>query len=228
MRPYKAIMFDLDNTLVDRDKAVGNMMSLILDKCYAGDSDKDKSQMTNKLVEMLNTFKKLDNNGYSNKTSVINTFFNEYPPTYRIPDGEINTFWNFNFPNCFTTEPEVNQVVECIHKRFKTAIITNGATEVQRAKIKNAGLADFFDTVIISDEVGLRKPDRRIFKLALERLGVSNNEAIFIGDNILDDIGGAQDTGIKAVWFNPNRLNNISDVKPDEEITSLNEILSLA
>jgi len=213
---YKAIIFDLDDTLIDRDNAVDVMFTVIIKKCYSCvPSDK-----------MLIDFKIYDNNGYSNKTIVLNTLFDKYPPDYRIPSSEIRDFWDTNFPNCFSINPERLSALKIIVENTNTAIITNGATQVQKAKIEKTGLDKIFDMVIISDEVGVSKPDPKIFNIALQNLNIKPEEALFVGDNLENDINGCQKAGLKGIWFNPNNLKNDTDIIPFKEINTFNQILS--
>lgn len=111
---------------------------------------------------------------------------------------------------------------------YRMGIITNGPSDFQREKIEKTHIGEFFDAVIISGEVGIGKPDRGIFDLALRKLGVNPEEAVLVGDNLERDIKGAQNVGIRAVWINRNRLI-IEDQKvvPDAQITSLNELLGV-
>jgi len=74
--------------------------------------------------------------------------------------------------------------------------------------------------------VGLRKPDKRIFELALNKLNVKPEETLFIGDDIVKDIGGCQNAKIKGIWFNPYKLKNETDIKPFAEVNSFEGLLS--
>lgn len=216
MSEFEAIMFDLDDTLLDRDKAVDVMFSVIIEKCYSYiPSDK-----------MLADFKKYDNKGYSDKIDVLSNLFDEYPPTYRILPSEIRDFWDMNFPECFSMDSERLSILEIINKNTKTAIISNGGTYSQRAKIKKTGLDRIFDVIIISDEVGVEKPSSQIFTLALQAVNVEPMKALFVGDNLKNDIGGCQNAGIKGIWFNPDNLKNDTDIIPFKEISHFNQILS--
>ena len=110
---------------------------------------------------------------------------------------------------------------------YQLALVTNGAPDLQREKIQGTNLARFFDAILISGEVGIGKPDCRLFKLALEALAASRSETVMIGDSLNRDILGAQRAGLKGIWM--NRLGGEADspVVPDARITSLNQIHGL-
>ena len=87
---------------------------------------------------------------------------------------------------------------------IKTAIVTNvdpDRMQFQRHKIDALGLTPLFDTIVMSGEVGVHKPDRRVFDRATQLLGVSNEDCVFVGDNPNADIVGALNAGMEAVWI---------------------------
>lgn len=97
--------------------------------------------------------------------------------------------------------PGAREVLEFCAARVPLALITNGPEDMQRAGIHNVGIAHFFKTVIISGaaDMGVRKPNPRIFRLACGRLGVSPEHALMIGDHAEADIRGARAVGMQAV-----------------------------
>ncbi|WP_025151338.1 HAD family hydrolase [Bacillus sp. H1a] len=212
------MLFDLDDTLLNRDKAVDKMFLMILEKCYKDIEFSGKN-------EMLQKFKEYDKRsyGYSDKTKVLESFFDEFPPKYRLPRNYIQDFWNKNFPNCFSINQHTINILNTIKMQVKVAIITNGTTQRQKAKIINTNLNSCFDIIIISEEVGLSKPDKRIFELALNKLNVPPEAALFVGDDIEKDISGCQNANIKGIWFNPHMIKNDTEIKPYAEINSFNE-----
>ena len=110
---------------------------------------------------------------------------------------------------------------------YRLALVTNGAPDLQREKIQGANLAQSFDVILISGEVGAGKPDCRIFKLALEALATSPSEAVMVGDSLTRDILGAQRAGLRGIWLNRSGNNAASQVTPDAQIANLNQIHEL-
>ena len=218
---YKAMLFDLDDTLLDRDKAVDSLFLLVLEKCYEDVSDTVKNTM-------LQKFKEYDKREYgiSNKTIVLESLFDEFAPKHRLPSNYIQDFWNENFPKCFSLDQNTIRFLNHIKRHFKVGIITNGSTQRQKAKIINTNLNNYFDTIIISEEVGLSKPDNRIFELALNKLNVQPDDVLFVGDDLEKDIAGCQNANIKGVWFNPQIIKNITEIQPYAEIHTLDSLLS--
>ncbi|KKZ93131.1 HAD family hydrolase [Bacillus wiedmannii] len=215
------MLFDLDDTLLDRDKAVDNLFLLVLEKCYEDVSDTVKNNM-------LQKFKEYDKREYgiSNKTIVLESLFDEFAPIYRLPHNYIQDFWNENFPTCFSIDQNTIHFLNHIKSHFKIGIITNGSTHRQKAKIINTNLNNYFDTIIISEEVGLSKPDKRIFELALNKLNMQPEDVLFIGDDLEKDIAGPQNANINGVWFNPQKIKNTTQIQPYAEINTLDSLLS--
>ena len=123
---------------------------------------------------------------------------------------------------------ESEQVLHDLKKKFRLALITNGAPDIQSTKIDGSNLATFFETIIISGDHGFGKPDQRIFRLALERLNVAPHEAVMIGDSLNRDIAGARAAGIRTIWINRyKRTLTDSDGVPDIELTDLRDLPTL-
>jgi putative hydrolase of the HAD superfamily len=89
-------------------------------------------------------------------------------------------------------------------KNISLAVITNGPKDVQAAAIHKVGIQNYFKTIIISGELGVRKPDARIFQLACERLDVQPRNCLMVGDNLDADIEGAKTTGMQVAWMSQN------------------------
>ncbi|WP_242272816.1 HAD-IA family hydrolase [Bacillus cereus group sp. BfR-BA-01310] len=216
------MLFDLDDTLLDRDMAVEKLFSIILEKFYG-----DIKQHAVKNA-MLQKFKEYDKKsyGHNDKVKVLELFFDEFPPKYRLPRNYVQDFWNNNFPYCFSINQNTINIINTIKLHVKIGIITNGSTQRQKAKIISTDLNSYFDTIIISEESGFSKPDKHIFELALNKLNVQPEDVLFVGDDLEKDIAGCQNANIKGIWFNPHMIENTTEIKPYAEITSFDSLLS--
>jgi len=105
------------------------------------------------------------------------------------------------------------------------AMVTNGLSEVQRARIDRLDLGDYFHTVIISSEVGVTKPRPEIFDLAFDGLGrPERSEALMIGDSLTSDIAGGRNSGVDTCWYNRHGAPRPNGSDVTHEITELGEI----
>jgi putative hydrolase of the HAD superfamily len=108
------------------------------------------------------------------------------------------------------------------------ALITNGATDVQREKLEVLGIEDRFVTVVVSGELGAAKPNARPFDTAVQALGSDPSRTWHVGDSLSKDVAGAQGAGLVAVWLNRRGyLRAVHDPEPDIEVESLSDLLTL-
>ena len=112
-------------------------------------------------------------------------------------------------------------------KGLKMALITNGDSAGQRAKISRFGLARFFSSVLIEGELGIGKPDPRVFREAMRQLDSESRHALMVGDNLIWDVEGARAVGIRGVWFNWKKAPLPIGVVPHAVITELPELIDV-
>lgn len=126
----------------------------------------------------------------------------------------------------FELYPESREVLAALRAQgIRTALITNGPTGLQRAKLSAVGLADAFDAVVVSGEIGVHKPDAAIFAAALGAVGADAATTIHVGDDIAADIGGARGAGLSPVWI--NRMGAAAPSEPAPTITDLRQLLPM-
>ncbi len=97
-------------------------------------------------------------------------------------------------------------LTELGNRGYHMHIITNGFTESQTIKFAESGLKHHFKVLLCSDQVGVNKPDSKIFRAALKRAEAERKESLMIGDNLIADCIGAKNVGIDQVFFNPNGI----------------------
>ncbi len=125
--------------------------------------------------------------------------------------------------------PGARDILDHIRQKARLGLVTNGLGEVVRARIARLELEPLFDTIVISGEVGVSKPDAAIFELAFEELGrPAKSTALMIGDSLSSDITGANNFGIAACWYNPAHKTRPDGVNIDHEIASLDELPAVA
>lgn len=115
------------------------------------------------------------------------------------------------------------KVLTYLQNKYQLHIISNGFKETTLTKMHVCGLNPYFTNVIISEDVGINKPDRLIFEHAISKADAKIEESIMIGDSLEADIRGAQNFGMKAIFFNPLNIEQPQDVK--WQILHLEELL---
>ncbi|MDA0705072.1 MAG: YjjG family noncanonical pyrimidine nucleotidase [Proteobacteria bacterium] len=120
------------------------------------------------------------------------------------------------------------EVLEALSRQALLALVTNGLSEVQRARIERLGIGDYFDAIAISAEIGAAKPGTKIFDIVFADLGKpARASAIMVGDNLSADIQGGANYGIASCWYNPHGRVAGPAVRPSHEIATLHELLAL-
>lgn len=179
-------LFDLDNTLIDRQEAVANWA-----RSFGADHGFDPATEA-QLAEALSE--------------------RAYPATFaRLRDElgltepavQLWTDYVQGIAAAVKVRPHAIEGIEQLRATgWKVGILTNGASDIQRAKISEAGLAKVVDAIAISDEIGARKPDPTAFHTALALCGNDQKtKAWMVGDNPQGDIGGAQQAGLRTIWL---------------------------
>ncbi|CAM3062782.1 YjjG family noncanonical pyrimidine nucleotidase [Filibacter tadaridae] len=109
----------------------------------------------------------------------------------------------------------------------RLAVLTNGFTDVQYARINGSSLRDTFETIITSEEAGCQKPQPGIFDYTFEKLRITDkSRVLMIGDSLSSDIQGGHNYGIDTCWFNPNNKKNTTAILPTYEIQSWDEFFA--
>ena len=120
------------------------------------------------------------------------------------------------------------KLCEYLHSKYKVGIVTNGIKEVQYSRIENSTIAKYIDKIIISDEVGVNKPDKRIFEYTMNYFEIMDkSEVIMIGDSLGADIKGGQNAGIDTCWVNLRNNVNDTGIVPKYEVRKLEELFEI-
>lgn len=125
-------------------------------------------------------------------------------------------------------EPGASSVLASLHGRYVTGVISNHEyPAIQRRRLAASGLAGFLDTVVISSDIGIEKPDPRIFDYVLQLLGMTADQCLFVGDSIISDDAGARDAGMDFCWYRRHHTAPFTPTTAVKAIDSLSELLPL-
>lgn len=121
--------------------------------------------------------------------------------------------------------PDAHETLQYLSARYPLYLISNGFKESQDTKINTTGIGKYFQHMIISELVGVNKPDKAIFQHALDLAGATKEKSLMIGDSLEADVMGALNFGMDAIYFNPNGLDKPAHVPV--QITHLKELTLL-
>ena len=121
--------------------------------------------------------------------------------------------------------PHAHETLQYLQRKYTLHLISNGFKEASTLKIGNTNIGGYFKHVIISEIVGINKPDKAIFEHALNLAGAQKHESLMIGDSLEADVYGALNFGMDAIYFNP-----FNAPKPDDvplQVNSLRELMGI-
>ena len=231
----KAVFFDLDNTLCDSDTAwsiATRETFQLLCKCEPDVSieaiTKAWTTVHEKRFQQLNAGK---GSMAALRDSRFQCLFKELGLTQGTMTEELNDFLSSRYLTSLRLYEDVS-VLEELHA-YHVGIVTNGAhdnhTDSQFSKVQHLGLSERIQSLTISDEVGVRKPNIKVFTVACARAGVLPKEALFVGDSIENDIVGANRVGMTSVLIDRKSdrlIPETGDERPDYVVSNLHDVLS--
>ncbi len=218
------LLFDIDNTLVNRDLSFKSYIRDFIKRFPEFFNGVDHNSAVEKIV-------KIDNRGLCDRKIFIEKILKLFPKILLTPEE----FWKDHqkLPEFIKPDQNLQMMLKRLSINHTMAIISNGSGKMQREKLKNSGIDQFFKTCFISGETGWEKPDEKIFLNALTALKCSPENTVMIGDDMEKDIWGAKQLGIKTVWISKNRGSFIKSELKDkiesdiviEDIYQLEEVL---
>jgi putative hydrolase of the HAD superfamily len=124
--------------------------------------------------------------------------------------------------------PHVREVLDVLRGRYPLALVTDAQSAYARGELHKVGLLDYFDPIVVSGDHGYRKPDRRLFQLALDGMGMAPENALYVGNDMHRDIFGAREAGMTTVMFESGQGTQVHlDCVPDYRITDFRDLLRI-
>jgi len=210
----KAILFDLDGTLLNRDQSVELFINEQYDRLYALLSYIPKDEYVSRFIE-------LDNRGYVWKDKVYQQLISEFN-IRSVTWEELLQDYIDNFKYHCVGFPHLHEMLkELKNHKIALGMITNGFGQFQMDNIKALDIEKYFDVILVSEWEGIKKPNPQIFINALKKLNVEPSESVFIGDHPENDVKAAQNVGMKGIW---KRDSQWTDIKADAIIDDYLEL----
>lgn len=192
----RSILFDLDNTLTHRDESILRYSEEFV-RFYKSSFNcpVDSSWIARKILEV-------DNGGYGGhdlRSRMLSELevWSDLPSRQQFLDHWFSWFPSHPVP--------MSGVIHTLSKLksigFKLGVVSNGKGEVQRTKLSALGIESLFDCIVVSGDIGVRKPSPEIFMAALNELACEPQEAIFVGDHPQNDYMGSLNVGMTPIWL---------------------------
>jgi len=239
MTDTQAVLFDLDGTLIDFNfDAYNRALAAVtseLAREHGFDAAALQREHRNRSIERWGEVADgIFRNGLLDGPAILLEVWQESLRALGCTDSAAahrghDAYWQAR-KEIFTLFDETLEVLNVIKGRLPIAAVSNGPHGLQVDKLAITGLDRYFGahTLVTSGGSGVAKPDPTIFRLALGRLGVDASAAWHVGDNLLADIGGANNAGLRSAWVNRTHASRPDDgPRPDAEIPTLRGLLPL-
>jgi putative hydrolase of the HAD superfamily len=217
--PIRAVLFDLDNTLIERDEAfLGWAKWFVRERLMIRD-DSDAQMALTLLID-------LDMSGYGSKRAMFEAVLEQHPQVPSDPDLLVRDFPSQLRRHLPEPKPETRSFIAAIEQAgIPWGIVTNGSPaqleKIRIAQLERAGC------LVVSGIAGVRKPEPEIFQIAAVELSVDERHILFVGDNPEADILGAARIGMQTAWMQRGRLwpEQFALTPPDHMIDSLADLM---
>ncbi len=213
----EGLIFDLDNTLLDRQAIFARVAARFYEEYLRATTPVTREDAVAEMVGW-------DGDGYARKQQVFKNWLDEWPEVGLDLESLIR-WYRSETQRQVQPDLKVNEHLAYLNEqKVPWGIVTNGSSS-QHNKCRAAGLNQLAPFVIVSEEVGYAKPDPRIFRDALNAMGLSNPERVmFVGDNPVADIDGAKRFGMKAAWVRRGREYPDGLLSPDYVVDYVVEV----
>ena len=221
----RAVLFDLDNTLTHRDQSI-LAYSQHLAHTYQQQLQHDQ------ISQIPSIIRRIDNGGYPKKellthpsiAASVGYALQQELTWSSLPDlDELTQFWFQQFGLSAVAMPGANHLLSDLKQQgYKLAVISNGGHATRLTILQGLGFSHYFDEIISSELVGISKPNPENFLHTSRQLNIVPENCLFIGDHPINDIQGATQAGMKALWLQGFHKTGVH--KPINTIQNLAEI----
>ncbi|MCO6475765.1 MAG: YjjG family noncanonical pyrimidine nucleotidase [Phaeodactylibacter sp.] len=221
--PYHWILFDADNTILDFDRSERQALQYALEELGIpfGNGHHETYNRINKAC--WKAFEHGEISKEELRSRRFKLFFEEIG--FQAEENGFGARYLHHLSQTgFLIEGAMEQV-QRLSKKYRLALVTNGLKEVQRPRVEKAGLTTYFQSIIVSDEIGHSKPNASFFEYTFEQIGQPpRDKVLIVGDNLNADIRGGAEFGIHTCWYNPSGQKNELGASPNYEVASLQKL----
>lgn len=223
MKKYEVLLFDVDGTLLDFDKAEEQGIESLLTHFGVPVTEENKA----KYHELNKRYWQRLELGEITRDQVLSLRFEEFFGDFGIQvDGmAVDGLYRESLNNSAVLVEGAIELLTALKDKYELYIVTNGVAATQYKRLAASGLDKYVKGVFVSEEAGFQKPQPEFFQYVFEKLGRRDVEnMLIIGDSLTSDIRGGNTAGIDTLWYNPHRAENTAGVHVDYEAGTLWEI----
>ena len=226
MNNIKVVFLDIDNTLLDFDMAIRTGIEDGFKKFNLGAFSE----------EMFTTFERINSGLWERlqrkeitfqqiKDTRFNLVFKELGVDFDGIKFETN-FREFLFNYAYPVDGAIELLNYLKNKGYIICAASNGPLNQQHNRLEVGKMRQYFDYLFISEDIGYSKPNKEFFDVCFSRMDnvYTSDQCVMIGDSLSSDIQGANNYGIKSIFFNKHKIHKPLTIEPDFEVLSLKEI----
>ena len=228
VRKFAAVIFDVDDTLFDREVAQLLVLDTIIERYPELFGKHDQQKIAEAFLESDRLVTRDFENG-APAAGLRRTRSDRFLRLLGLPDeyaDELTGMYIREYPMMRAAMVGAAEVIASLAMNYRIGIITNGLPDVQYRKLESIGIRQHCHCVVLSEELGIRKPDAGIFLHTASLLGVPPAACLYVGNSYRDDVIGAANAGMSACWFNRKAAvpPENTDIVPSLVITRLREL----
>lgn len=196
---YQVLLCDVDDTLFDFQAAEKTALQCTLSQSGIS-ADDHTCKLYNRLNEAL--WKKLERGETTQQLLKVERFRQLLEKLGRPGDAlALAELYAHELGQCAQLMPGAEDFMKTVSQKMPVYLVTNGITAIQKSRLALSSLKPYVSGMVISEEVGVKKPDPKMLRIALELSGHTEKEAVMLGDSLTADIAAAQNAGVDSIWL---------------------------
>lgn len=223
------LLFDIDNTLLDFDKAEYRALGKIFEQHHIEDTKENRAIYSRENKALWRSHEA----GEISREELLSTRFAHAFTALGVEEAydasAVDAAYQVYLAQGHELMDHAMELLDQLkQEETEMYIVSNGTSKVSRPRILESGIAGYFEEIFISEEIGKHKPSKAFFDYVFDHIDqAEEKDFAIVGDTLATDILGGKNAGIKTIWYNPKHLSVQGDLKPDCEIEDLLEIPSL-
>ena len=215
-QPIESVLFDLDNTLIDRSEAFARLFKHWYQTLSSADRPIDGDQFVRRMARR--------GIGYEPIPDIYQDMLDEWPSSFSSLEAAVEAHFN-TIPKMGSIHPKTEAMLRHFRSQgVPVGVVTNGGLNTQTDKLRNTGIAPLDEAYVVSEDFGAPKPDPAIFRHALDLIAGEAESTLFVGDDVENDIIGASRMNMRTAWMSQGRAWAISCPYPDYVISEVWEV----
>ena len=226
--PYGAVLFDLDGTLISEREGVERSRAAVASLIRDHGHDVSDAQYSSAAQQAIDDALAANHGSwpatFSRQEAIRRALIaNDVPADLALPCEQV--YKRERMAN-LALLPDALEILDLVQGHGPLGLVTNGDSAEQREKLRRCALMEYFDPLVISDDLGIAKPEPAIFQQALDALEIPARRAVYIGNSFANDVEGGAAVGLETIWLDERGDGPPANAKylPTATISALREL----